>query len=162
MNKIYKFNKCLYTFIFSIISMSVFIINFKPYLAYFPENNNDITNFFIEFEQSVKEFDIIYVTLWIFILYFYFNVIFDGKNHGKKKLIYIIGAIILTVLTIIGKSFSMTDSLSYLFSSHMQIFKTVIFTLGYYLIYYAILKKLLSIKLDFNNVKKKRRLSQNK
>ena len=155
MSKAYKFNKYLYTFIFSIISMSVFIIDFKPYLTYFPENNPVIVNFVTEFEHSLKGFDVIYVTLWIFILYFYFNVYFDGKNYGKKKLIYIIGAIIFTVVTILGKSFSMSNSLTYLTSSHMQIFKTIIFSFGYYLIYYALLKKILNIKIDFKNVKKK-------
>lgn len=162
MSKIYKFNKYLYTFIFSVISMSVFIINFKPYLTYFPNNNSAIVNFVTEFEYSLEGFDIIYVTLWMFMLYFYFNVYFDGKNHGKKKLIYIIGAIIFTIVTILGKSYTMSNSLKYLYSSHMQIFKTVIFTFGYYLIYYALLKKVLNIKIDLRNVKKKHHLLQNR
>lgn len=158
MSKIYKFNKYLYTFIFSIISMSIFIIDFKPYLTYFPNNNNEIVNFVTEFEHSLEAFDIIYVTLWFFILYFYFNVYFDNEKHGKKKLIYIIGAIIFTVVTILGKSYMMSNSLVYLYSSPMQIFKTVIFSFGYYLIYYALLKKILNIKIELKNVKKKRHL----
>ena len=161
MSKIYKFNRVLYTFIFSVISMSVFIINFRPYLTYFPENNSAIVNFVNEFEYSVQGFDIIYLTLWFFMMYFYFNVFFDGKKHGKKKLIYIFGSIILTIVTILGKSFMMSNSLEYLFSSHMQMFKTVIFSIGYYLIYYALLKKILNIKIDLKNIKKKDRSLKN-
>ena len=157
MSRTYKFNKYLYTFIFSIISCSIFIIDFKPYLTYFPEYNNSIVNFVTEFENSIKGFDIVYLTLWFFIVYFYFNVYFDGKKHGKKRLIYIVGAIIFTVITILGKSFTMSNSLTYLTSSHMQIFKTILFSFGYYLMYYALLKKILNMKIDLKNLKKKDR-----
>lgn len=156
MDKMNKFNKGLYAVIFSIISMSVFIIKFEPYNSFFLKDSA-LVNFFTEFENAVKGFDIIYVTIWFFMLYFYFNVYLDGEKFNKKKIFCVITSIVLAIVTILGKSYSLSNSLESLYSSAMQIFKTIVFSLGYYLIYYALLKKLLSIKLNNEkNVKKKR------
>lgn len=154
-----KFNKCLYAFIFSIISMSVFIMKFEAYNPIFLKGDNGLVNFITEFEYALKGFDVIYVTIWFFMLYFYFNVYLDGEKFNKKKLFCIITSIVLTIVTVFGRSFLLSNSLELLYSSLMQVFKTVIFSFGYYLIYYAILKKLLSIKVNLINVKKKDCLS---
>lgn len=159
MNKMNKFNKGLYSFIFSIISMSVFIMKFEAYNPIFIKGDNALMNFITEFEYALKGFDVIYVTMWFFMLYFYFKVYLDGEKFNKKKLFCMITSIVLAIVTILGKSYSLSNSLEPLYSSSMQVFKTVVFSLGYYLIYYALLKKLLSIKINLKNVKKKVRLS---
>ena len=161
MSKMNKFNKYLYAFIFSIISMSVFIMKFEAYSPFFLKGDA-VSNFFTEFEYAVNGFDVVYVTVWFFMFYFYFNIYFDGEKFNKKKLICMIISIVLTVVTIVGRSYSMVNSMEMLYSSLMQIVKTVLFSLGYYLIYYALLRKLFSIKIDFNNVKKKDLSLQNK
>lgn len=155
MSKTYKFNKYLYAFIFSVISILVFIVEFKTYNSIYTTSNSSFVNFLTELFNSFKKFDIIYVTLWIFILYFYLNVYFDGKKYDKKSVVCTVIAVIFTVLTIIAKSYGIDNTLETIYESSTQIFKTVIFAFGYYLIYYAISKKLFNIKLDANLVKKK-------
>ena len=155
-----KINKYIFIFMFSIISMLVFILRFEAYNPLFIENfgNVEFFNFVREFRYSLKEFDVIYVITWFLILYFYSKVYFDGKKDKKRMLFCVITSIILTIVTIIGKSYLLNNSLEFLFSSVMQIIKTIIFTLGYYLIYYALLKKLLYLKFNFKSLKKKDRL----
>ena len=161
MSKMNKFNKYLYAFIFSILSMSIFIMKFEAYNPIFLKGDS-VTNFFTEFEYAVNGFDVVYVTVWIFMLYFYFNVYFDGEKFNKKKLFCMIISIILTVVTVVGRAFSLSNSLVILYSSSMQIIKTVFFTFGYFLIYYALLRKLFNIKINLKNVKKKDLLFKNK
>ena len=108
-----------------------------------------------ELEGSLNKFDIIYVTLWLFIVYFYFNVYFDGKKYSKRNIFCTIISIIFTIITMLGKSYSISNSLNSLYSSSAQIFKTVIFSFGYYLIYYAFLKKIFNFKINLNLLKKK-------
>lgn len=149
-----KFNKYLYIFIFSILSILVFVMNVNECSSVYL-NNNWIVNFFSEIYYSLKPFDILYVTLYIFILYFYSNVYFDDKKKYKNKIISMIIAIIFSIVTLVGKTYMGNISLNILFSSLGQIFKTIVYISGYYLIYYAIIKMILNIKISNIKVKKK-------
>ena len=151
----YKFNKYLYTFIFSIISVLVFLIDYKMCDAIHLSNDDLFVNFFIEIYQSIKNFDIIYVALWVFVFYFYYDLYFDGKKYSKINFIWIGMAIFFSIFTVIGNSYLIDNTLNTLYSSLAQIFKTIIFLLGYYLIYYAIIKKIFTIKYNFEFLKKK-------
>lgn len=155
MEKMNKFNKYLYVFIFSVITVLVFLLNIEECSIFYLNSNNWVVNFFNEINHSLVKFDIIYVSLWIFILYFYSNVYFDGSKYGIKKIVCIITSFIFTLITVTGKAYNLNNNLDILYSSSGQIFKTIIYVLGYYLIYYAILKKVSSVKLGklFNGVK---------
>lgn len=155
MSKMQKFNKFLYAFIFSVLSMFVFVLEFKTYNSIYTASDSAVVNFFIEFYRSLKSFDIVYVTLWIFILYFYFNVYFNDIKYSKKSFIYTVIAIIFSLITIMGKSYGIDNTLKTIYENSVQIFKTILLFFGYYLIYYAILKKLFNFKLEKEDVKKK-------
>lgn len=149
MTKVYKLNKILYSIIFSLITTLIFIIDFKTSNVVY-NGEGTISKFFFDLTNSIKDFDIIYVTIEFCVFYFYFNTYFDGKKYSRKNLSYTILSLIFTIITLIGKSYTIDQTLSTLYISSVQIFKTIIFFLGYYLIYYAIIKKLLSI--NFNNI----------
>jgi len=156
MTKIYKLNKIIYTIIFSMITILVFLIEFRYQELIYDPGENPLIKFLYNLEFSFKSFDIMYVTLWAFIGYFYYNTYFDGKKYNKKNLTYTILAVIFTILTLIGKSYLIDYTLSSLYKHNIQIFKTVVFALGYYLMYYAIKKKVSNIKFDNIILKKKR------
>lgn len=151
----YKFNKYLYTFIFSMISVLVFLIDYKMCDSIHLSNDSLFVNFFVEIYQSIKNFDIIYVALWVFIFNFYYDIYFDSKKYGKINFLWIGMSIFFSIFTVIGNSYLIDNTLHTLYSSVAQIFKTVIFLLGYNLIYYAIIKKFFIIKYSFEFLKKK-------
>ena len=157
MNKAYKFNKYLYIFVFTIISMLVFVIRFEYKKTFSLVGNNYLVNFFTEFNSSIKEYDIIYISLLVFIVYFYNDVYFNGNKYLKKNVIMTIISLLIAMFTVIGKSYMIDGTLRNIYKTDVQIFKSVIFLLGYWVIYYAILKKIFSIKFDLKNVKKKDR-----
>lgn len=157
MNKAYKFNKYLYIFVFTIISMLVFVIRFEYKKNFSLVGNNYLVNFFTEFNSSIKEYDIIYISLLVFIVYFYNDVYFNGNKYLKKNVIMTIISLLIAMFTVIGKSYMIDGTLRNIYKTDVQIFKSVIFLLGYWVIYYAILKKIFSIKFDLKNVKKKDR-----
>jgi len=162
MNKTYKFNKIIYSIIFSIVTMLVFLINFGvPNLALTPDNT-PLTQFFLELNISVKGFDIIYVTLYLFILYFYYHTYFDGTKYDKKDKKCTVLAIVFVVISLISKSYSLNNNLELLYCSSVQVLKTIIFGLGYYLIYYAIFKKIFNLELNIDTSKKKLHFSKNR
>ena len=150
-----KFNKYLYVFIFSILSLSVFILKIDECASYYLNNANPIVNLFSEIFYSLEQFDVIYVTLYIFIIYFYSKVYFDYDNKYKNIVVSVIFSIIFSIITVIGNSYRINNTLNLLYSSPGQIFKTIVYLLGYYLIYYAIIKKVLNIKIEKFKVKKK-------
>ena len=149
-----KFNRYLYIFIFSMISLLVFILQMEPCSSFYLNNNNAIVNFFSEIYYSLEKFDIIYVSLYIFILYFYSKVYFDNQPYENKNL-GIIFAFIFSIITVVSKSFNLNNYLVNLISSPGQVCKTIIYLLGYYLIYYALLKKVLTFKFSSIRLKKK-------
>ena len=154
MFNINKFNKYLYVFIFSFFTLMVFIINYRAIDPRFLTGDSKTINFFIEINQSIKPFNFIYVALFIFILYFYNGIYFNDRKFDFKFKISLIVALLLSVLSIINESFLIDNTLNTIYSSYAQIFKSIILIVGYYLMYYAIIKKILSVKFDFM-VKKK-------
>lgn len=154
-NKISIFNKYLYSFIFSMISALVFIVDYSPVNSVFLTDDNVFYNFFTEIYISLDNYNGISVILWIFIFYFYFNVYFDDKNNRKRNLILSIFAIIFSIFTIVCKSYVFDNTLSSIYSSSIQIIKTIVFFVGYFLIYFALLKKISTLNLDLSIFKKK-------
>lgn len=155
MNKMYKFNKYLYIFVFTIISMFVFIIRFEYKKSFSLVGDNYLINFFNDFNSSIKDYDIIYISLLVFILYFYNDVYFNGNKYTKKNVIMTIVSFLISLFTVVGKSYMIDGTLRNIYMNDVQIFKSIIFLFGYWVIFYAILKKILSIKIDLKMIKKK-------
>ena len=155
MNKINVFNRYLYAFIFSMISTLVFIVDFAPVNPAYLVEDIAIYRFFSEISISLDTYNGISVILWIFIFYFYFNTYFDGAGNKKKNIFLVLMAIVISVFTIICKSYSYDNTLNVIYSSNVQIIKTVLFFVGYILIYYALFKKISILKLDLSVFKKK-------
>ena len=155
MNKIVVFNKFVYALIFSMISTLVFIVDFAPVNPAYLVEDIAIYRFISEIHIAMDNYNGISVILWIFIFYFYFSVYFDGKTNRKKSIFLILISIIISIFTIICKSYSYDNTLNVIYSSNVQILKTVVFFIGYVLIYYAIFKKISTLKLDLSIFKKK-------
>lgn len=154
MNKLYKFNKYLYLFLFTVITMLVFLIRYKFNDMSSFVNSNYLSSFFAELNSSFKDYDIIYVTLFVFILYFYNSIYFNGSKYTKKNMIMTIVSFLISIFTVLCKSYVIDGTLRNIYISDVQIFKSIIFLLGYWIIYYAIIKKLFSISFDSKSKKK--------
>lgn len=158
MYKMSNFSKYLYCFIFAAISMFVFLIDYAALDPRYLINDSAIVSFFEEIFYSLKLFDFIYTLLFIFVFYFYVNVYFDSNKYSKKSLLCSIFSVLFVCMTILFKSYGVDNTLNTIYSSYAQIFKTILLCLGYYFIYYAILKKIVNIKFNINNLKKKVKL----
>ena len=154
-NKIVLFNKYVYSFIFSIISTLLFVVDFTPVNPAFLAEDNVIYNFLTEIYIAVDSYNGISVILWFLIFYFYLNVYFDGEKYKKKNLFLTIIAIIVSIFTIVCKSYTIDNTLNAIYSSSVQIVKTIVFFVGYIMIYYALLKKVSTLKFNLNIFKKK-------
>lgn len=133
--------------------MLVFLIDFKPYISIEWTTIDSSITFFEEFSHSLREYDVIYLLFFAFIYYFYLSVYFKENNDKKYCKLCIIFSIIFTFITIIGKSYIIDNTLNNLYLSSVQIVKTIIYILGYYLAYYAITKKIVSFKFSFSKKK---------
>ena len=155
MKKLGIFYKYFYITFFSFLSLLVFVIDYVPFDPRFLANKSEMLNFFVEIQSSVRGYDSSYIALWLFIFIFYKGVYFDGTKYGKKGIFCSVVAFLFMVLSIFANSFSIDDTLNALYSTKAQILKTGVFAIGYYLIYYAMLKKLVNIKIKDINLKKK-------
>jgi hypothetical protein len=60
----------------------------------------------------------------------------------------------------IGKSYKLDNTLGVIFATKAQIVKCIFLSIGYYLIFYALLKKISSIKIEFKTKKKTKLLEE--
>ena len=154
MKKLEKINKIMYTLIFATLSTLVFIVTLsKPNMAFYVQESK-LYQFITEIWLSLKDFDVAYVTLFVFIYYAYYNIYFDNSKLTSKSFINAAISIILTAITLIGKCYKIDNTLNTMVDSGAQILKFAILSIGYYLIYYAIIKKITSIKIK-PEIKKK-------
>ncbi len=138
-----RFKKFLYPFLFAGLSLNVFLINVDSVKVV--EGIGSFWNLFLE---SILPLEGKY--LWIFFLmyYFYYHIYFDGEKINKGNVVL---SCIFSFCTIMGLCYStVSSSLGILFSSLVQIYKFVLLFVGYYVIYYAILKWVTRLK--FNRI----------
>lgn len=152
-NVYYTFNKIIYTAIMTFLSSLVFIVDLKPANGNFYEINNKFYKFLTDIYSSLRDFDIIWVVLLIFIFYFYYNVLFNEKTNKKMRIISGIVSLIFVGLTIIGKCLSYGNSLEMIYCSSAQIVKTIFISIGYFIIYYSLYISILNFSVKF--IKKK-------
>ena len=83
---LYTFNRIIYTAILTFLSSLVFIMEFKPANGTYLENHNETYKFLIDIYNSLRDFDVVWVLLIVFIFYFYYNVI-SGNLENLLKVI---------------------------------------------------------------------------
>lgn len=145
-----KKKKILIITVFTILALSIFIIDYNAFDISFYQDYNSINKFIIEICNSFNSFNIAYGTLGVFIYYYFYNTYFNNTKIKKYNLIL---ATILTIITMIGKIYDISNSISVIYSTPTQIFKTLVLTAGFFLVYYAIIKRVSLIK--FFSIKKK-------
>lgn len=160
MKKLEKINKILYTIILTSFTTLVFVVNIaRPNMSFYASQSKNY-QLATEIWLSVKDFDVIYVTMAIFVFYAYYRIYFNGEKLGKKSLINSIIAVILSAITIIGKSYKIDNTLSTIFGTTSQLVKCILLAIGYYFMFYAILKAISSIKIELNFKKKSKKLEK--
>lgn len=154
MKKTEKVNKILYTLIFTFFTMLIFVMAINEQNMSFYQNESWLYQFVMGISLSIKEFDVMYVALGVFVFYTYYHIYFDGSKLNRDSFINSIISVILTFVVIIGKSYKIDNSLGTIFNTPAQVFKCVCLGLGYYFVFYALFKKLNSIRIE-KKVKKK-------
>ena len=125
MKKLEKLNKILYTIIFASLTLVVFVMNIEAPNLSFYDDQGETLQFFMGISLSMKEFDVMYVTIGMFIYYTYYNIYFDKTPLTKKSFINCAIAIVLTFVTITGKSFEVDNTLGTIFNTKAQILKCI-------------------------------------
>lgn len=150
-----KFNKYLYIFIFSVMTNLIFLIDLKPYIPIEWTTIDSSITFFEELSHSLRDYDIIYLLLFAFIYFFYSTVYFNDRKNKNNNKMCIVVSIIFSIFTILCKSYLIDNTLTNIYLSSVQVVKSIIYFLGFYFAYYAIIFKIVNSKIDFNFSKKK-------
>ena len=152
-----KMNKILFAIIISIFSTIPFILKFEPPKGVYFESNNQLYRAIQCIYLSFEEFDLKWSLFFIFIYYFVNNT-FKEKISKKKAIAGIILSLLLTTITIIGKSLKADNTLKMLVFPNYQIFKTTILGIGYFFIYYILYRKIINLNIIINKKKDKNKL----
>lgn len=150
-----KFNKYLYIFIFSVMTTLIFLIEFKPYIPIEWTTIDSSITFFEELSHSLRDYDISHLLLFVFIYFFYSSVYFNDRKKKSNNKTCIIVSMIFSIFTIVCKSYLVDNTLNNIYLSSVQVVKTIIYFLGFYFAYYAIILKIVNAKIDFDFSKKK-------
>ena len=138
-----NFYKIFIIFLMTCLSMHTFIMNLKISEVNLKEVTHSIYRFYLLLWVSMNEFDIIWIILFVFIYYFFYNNYFIDNNFKKIKVMSGVFAIILSISIIVGESYNNYHNLSMIFSSFVQIYKCITVGIGYYLIIYIIIRNVL-------------------
>ena len=150
---LYTFNRIIYTAILTFLSSLVFIMDFKPANGTYLENHNETYKFLIDIYNSLRDFDVVWVLLIVFIFYFYYNVLFNSDKSRKGKILSVLVSLWFVGVTIVGKCFAIDNSLRSIYCSEAQIIKTILLSIGYFIIFYSLCISIINFRI--NIVKKK-------
>jgi len=146
-----KLKKILVTVLLAFLSLHIFVLDIEMVTL-----NNSNTTMLYDFFQglflSMKPIRMQLIVIFILFYSFFYKSFFDTyKNDTYKKDKFSLRLSCILSLGTIGGSIygTMSSSLEILFCSFLQIYKFIILFLGYFIIYYAILKRICSI--DFKN-----------
>ena len=95
------------------------------------------TNIFIELNQVLKNFDIIYLIIGTFIFYFYYQVYYnDNEKFTKKNFIIAIISIVLSTIITIGKNLQYRNEFPNIYNLVLLMKSSILF-FGSYFAFYA-------------------------
>lgn len=143
-------NKKLILILLAFLSTLVFCVNLKVIDPTTLEGNTRIIKFLEKCVSSLNGNNIIYIPTFLFFYYFYSKHYFDGNKLNKTAVIL---AIFFALAMLFGYSYHTYNSWELIFSSKFQFFKCLIVGIGYYTIFYLLIKKLY---LWFDNYKPKK------
>lgn len=123
-------------FVFTLVSLHIFIIDLK--IPNFSSNvvSNPFYEFFLEFSRSIAKFDIISIIFGIFIFDYYYNNYFLYRYKTKYKIIAGVIASIISLLIISYISLNNYHDLRIFYYSAAQIYKCIVVFLGFFLLFY--------------------------
>ena len=145
-----KIQKELIILILVFLTLHIFILKINEI-----ETTNNITNsfllFFYQYRLSLENLNINTIFIIIITYHFYKNTI--NITYNNKKYLIIL-SLILTIITIIGMCYTLSNnSLNILIKSPIQIYKSIILTISYFITYYNIIKLLSKINITNINLK---------
>ena len=156
MIKNYKILKMFYIFLMTGFTMHIFLLNLSiPDMSLYVDYSN-IYKFFMSIFLSTNTFDISWVTFFIFIFYFYYHTYFNNSRFDRKKIISVVVAVLMSIVTILGKSFSLYGNFDLIIKNFSQFYKCLLIGIGYYFMYYSFLMKIFNCSLKDDICKKKR------
>ena len=145
---LYTFNRIIYTAILTFLSSLVFIMEFKPANGTYLENHNETYKFLIDIYNSLRDFDVVWVLLIVFIFYFYYNVLFNSDKSKKGKVLSALVSLWFVGVTIVGKCFAIDNSLRSIYCSEAQIIKTILLSIGYFIIFYSLCISIINFRIN--------------
>lgn len=147
-----KYNRVkhlFYIFLLTGLSMNVFLVAIDPVSVV----EGGHKTFWELFLPSVSPLEGNMVLIMFLIYYFYYSTYFDGKKICRWNVIL---SSVASFCTIMGLCyFTMDSSLGILFSSVVQVYKFILLFVGYYVIYYAILKRVSRVEFNMIVLKEK-------
>ena len=142
--------KVLITLLLTFFSLHIFIFDIEVITL----DGSDMSLFYQFFQGlflSMKPFNFKLILIFILFYCFFYKAYF---SESKKNNFYRLLSFIFSLITIVGLVYStLASSLKILFCSFLQIYKFLTLFFGYYIIYYAILKRLSTI--DIGKIKMK-------
>ena len=139
-------SKIFCIFIFTCISLHIFVLNLNVLNINYSGDNNLFYNFYFNLWLSIKNFDISWIILGIFIYDFYYHSYFVDGVWKVNKILIISVSIILSIITLVLISIYYYHDLQILYYSYIQIYKCSLVGIGYYFIIFSILKRIFFIK----------------
>ena len=138
----------MYYMFFTYLSMHIYLIDIDKHTV----GNKFLQSLFLETSSILNKIDIRLIIIAILTYKFYKSVF---EKNLKINSFYLKMSIMFTIITIIGKCYSnLSSTITILWNSPIQLYKSTILIISYTIIYYAIIKKIASIKIDSIFIKK--------
>jgi len=144
--------KIFYIFLFTCVSLHIFVLNLIVFDSSFSGIDNAFYVFHLNLWMSMEAFDISWIVLGIFLFDFYYHTFFIEGSWKINRIIVVIISIIFSIIILLIKSLYTYHNLRMIFDSFVQLYKCLMVGMGYFLIIYAVLKKIFFIKTDLGEI----------
>lgn len=134
-----KYIKIILLIVLAFLSICVLCINLNEVNVSNLSAQSRLAKFFEKCIESFEGNNVAYVPIFIALYYFYSKTYFDGKKINKVSVIL---SIFFSVMMVLGYSYKTTNSWDLIFGSGFQLMKSIIVMLGYYTMFYIVIKKL--------------------
>lgn len=134
-----KYTKVILLAILAFLSICVFSINLDQIDINKLESGNRIAKFFEKCIKSFQGNNIAYILIFIALYYFYSKTYLDGKKINKVAVVL---STFFSIMMVLGYSYQRINSWDLVFGSGFQLMKSIIVILGYYTMFYIVIKKL--------------------
>ena len=151
-------NNLLFVIFTSIFATFPFIINLNIPTNSFFANQSRLYKFLQCIYSSLEPVDLKWGLYFFFIFYFFYNA-FKEEITKEQTIVGILISLLFTTITMIGKAFAINNNkLNILYNPSYQILKTFLISIGYFLIYYALYRKIIKLNIRISPKKSKNKL----